>query len=105
PRRLKRYRTDIFPDKYRRLKWNSVSGTITAHLAKDCYQHIHPKQNRTISIREAARIQSFPDSFRFVGNMGERFRMIGNAVPPLMAWAIAEFVRTRLRRAGLLSKQ
>lgn len=96
PRRLQRYRTDIFPDKYRRLKWGSVSGTITAHLAKDCYQHIHPLQPRTITVREAARIQSFPDDFRFFGNMGDRFRQIGNAVPPFMAWGIAEFVRERV---------
>lgn len=92
PARLQRYRTDIFPDKYRRLKWDGQSGTITAHLAKDCYQHIHPLQDRTISIREAARIQSFPDSFRFHGNMGDRYRQIGNAVPPLMAWGIAEYI-------------
>jgi DNA (cytosine-5)-methyltransferase 1 len=96
PPRLQRYRTDIFPDKYRRLKWAGVSGTITAHLAKDCYQHIHPGQPRTISIREAARIQSFPDDFRFFGNMGDRFRQIGNAVPPLMAWGIAEYVRAQI---------
>lgn len=92
PPRLQRYRTDIFPDKYRRLRWDGQSGTITAHLAKDCYQHIHPLQDRTISIREAARIQSFPDSFQFRGNMGDRYRQIGNAVPPLMAWGIAEYV-------------
>jgi DNA (cytosine-5)-methyltransferase 1 len=93
PERLQRYRTDIFPDKYRRLRWNGVSGTITAHLSKDCYQHIHPIQNRTISVREAARIQSFPDCFRFHGSMGDRYRQIGNAVPPLMAWGVAEYVR------------
>lgn len=104
PARLQRYRTDIFPDKYRRLKWGAVSGTITAHLAKDCYQHIHPLQHRTISIREAARIQSFPDSFQFYGNMGDRFRMIGNAVPPFMAWGIAEFIRVRFKRAGVLTQ-
>jgi DNA (cytosine-5)-methyltransferase 1 len=96
PDRLKRYRDDIFHDKYRRLRWRSVSGTITAHLSKDCFTHIHPGQPRTISIREAARIQSFPDDFRFSGNIGERFRQIGNAVPPLMAWGIAEYVKERL---------
>jgi len=98
PPRLQRYRTDIFPDKYRRLRWNGVSGTITAHLSKDCYQHIHPIQDRTISVREAARIQSFPDSFQFHGAMGDRFRQIGNAVPPLMAWGIAEYVRTAVAK-------
>jgi DNA (cytosine-5)-methyltransferase 1 len=96
PDHLKRYRDDIFPDKYRKLKWNGVAGTITAHMAKDCYTHIHPSQPRTISIREAARLQSFPDDFRFYGNMGDRFRQIGNAVPPLMSWGIAEFVGERL---------
>lgn len=96
PERLQRYRTDIFPDKYRRLEWNGLSGTVTAHLAKDCYQHIHPIQDRTISIREAARIQSFPDAFQFHGNMGDRYRQIGNAVPPLLAWGIAEYVGEEL---------
>jgi DNA (cytosine-5)-methyltransferase 1 len=96
PSRFKRYRDDIFKDKYRKLHWDRPAGTITAHLAKDCYTHIHPEQPRTISIREAARIQSFPDDFRFLGHMGDRFRLIGNAVPPLMAWGIAEFVRRHL---------
>jgi DNA (cytosine-5)-methyltransferase 1 len=90
--RYKRYRDDIFKDKYKRLYWSRPAWTVTAHFEKDCYTHIHPSQPRTISVREAARIQSFPDSFRFFGNMGDRFRQIGNAVPPLMAWGIAEFV-------------
>lgn len=93
PGRLKRYRDDIFKDKYKKLVWNRPAWTVTAHFAKDVYTHIHPSQPRTISVREAARIQSFPDSFRFSGHMGDRFRQIGNAVPPLMAWGIAEFVR------------
>lgn len=92
----KRYRDDIFKDKYRRLYWNRRSWTVTAHLAKDGYSHIHPQQPRTLSIREAARLQSFPDSFRFFGNMGDRFRQIGNAVPPLMAWGIAAYVRQQM---------
>jgi DNA (cytosine-5)-methyltransferase 1 len=94
--RFKRYRDDIFRDKYKKLIWDAPSWTVTAHLGKDCYTHIHPGQARTISIREAARLQSFPDDFRFWGNMGDRFRQIGNAVPPLMAWGIAEFVKKHL---------
>lgn len=90
---LKRYRDDIFRDKYRKLRWDGPAGTVTAHLAKDCYTHIHPDQARTVSVREAARFQSFPDDFRFFGNMGDKFRQIGNAVPPLMAYGIAAYIR------------
>ena len=98
PDHLKRYRDDIFPDKYRKLRWDRVAGTVTAHLAKDCYTHIHPSQPRTISIREAARLQSFPDDYRFYGNMGDRYRQIGNAVPPLMSWGIADYIKKQLNR-------
>lgn len=98
--RFKRYRDDIFKDKYKKLFGEKPAWTITAHLGKDCYTHIHPEQPRTISVREAARLQSFPDSFRFWGNLGDRFRQIGNAVPPLMAWGIAEFVRRHLLEGG-----
>jgi DNA (cytosine-5)-methyltransferase 1 len=100
PSRFKRYRDDIFPDKYKKLVWTRPSWTVTAHLSKDCYTHIHPLQPRTISIREAARLQSFPDNFRFFGNMGDRFRQIGNAVPPFMAWGIAEYVKRALSGGG-----
>jgi len=94
--KYKRYRDDIFQDKYKKLIWNRPAWTVTAHLGKDCYTHIHPGQPRTISVREAARLQSFPDGFRFWGNIGDRFRQIGNAVPPLMAWGIAEFAKQHL---------
>lgn len=95
----KRYRDDIFTDKYKRLYWDRPAWTVTAHLAKDCYTHIHPAQSRTISVREAARLQGFPDDFRFFGNMGDRFRQIGNAVPPLLAWGVAAFVRASYEAA------
>jgi DNA (cytosine-5)-methyltransferase 1 len=85
------YPVDKFVDKWRKLVYGNPSWTIPAHLSKDAYSHIHydSEQGRAISIREAARIQSFPDSFAFEGNMGDCFRQIGNAVPPLMSWAIA----------------
>ena len=67
PERLRRYRSDIFTDKYKRLAWDELSRTITAHIAKDGYWYIHPEQHRTLSIREAARVQTFPDWFRFAG--------------------------------------
>lgn len=96
PSHLKRYREDIFSDRYRKLKLNDISGCITAHLSKDQYSHIHPTQARAISVREAARIQSFPDSYYFGGGMTEKFKLIGNAVPPLLAKQIAHALKVQV---------
>lgn len=92
PEHLKRYRDDIFDDKYKRLDANDLCRTITAHIAKDGYWYIHPEQNRTLTIREAARVQTFPDHFRFAGAPTSAFRQIGNAVPPRLGRAIGEAV-------------
>ncbi|MGH1978531.1 DNA cytosine methyltransferase [Rothia sp. L_38] len=89
PERLRRYRSDTFNDKYKRLPWDDVSRTITAHIAKDGYWYIHPSEHRTLTVREAARIQTFPDSFRFSGTRSDAFRQIGNAVPPILGYEIA----------------
>jgi DNA (cytosine-5)-methyltransferase 1 len=97
PEHLRRYRSDIFTDKYKRLAWSEVSRSITAHIAKDGYWYIHPQQHRTLSVREAARIQTFPDWFRFAGQPTLRFRQIGNAVPPILAEALARRVRSSLQ--------
>lgn len=88
PEHLRRYRSDIFQDKYNRLKYDALCRTITAHIAKDGYWYIHPEQDRTLSIREAARVQTFPDWFRFAGEPTHRYRQIGNAVPPMLAESI-----------------
>lgn len=96
PKRLKRYRDDIFQDKYKKLSWSKPSGCVTAHLSKDCYTHIHPSQARTISVREAARLQSFPDNFYFSGSMSSKFQLIGNAVPPLVAMRIAAEIKKQI---------
>jgi DNA (cytosine-5)-methyltransferase 1 len=96
PERLRRYRSDIFDDKYKRLSWDDVSRTITAHIAKDGYWYIHPDQDRTLSIREAARIQTFPDRFRFAGHPTVQLRQIGNAVPPALARAVGQRVLAAL---------
>lgn len=94
---LKRYRDDIFKDKYNRLDPHSVSRTITAHLARDGYAYIHPTEDRTISVREAARIQSFPDKVRFAGPPTAAFRQIGNAVPVLLGEALGRAILAGLR--------
>jgi DNA (cytosine-5)-methyltransferase 1 len=96
PDHLKRYRDDIFDDKYKRLSGDDVSRTITAHIAKDGYWYIHPEQNRTLTVREAARIQTFPDRFRFAGPPSAAFKQIGNAVPPRLGQAIGTAVVTAL---------
>ena len=69
-----------------------------AHLGKDSYSHIHfdSEQARPISVREAARLQSFPDGFVFDGSMNPALRQIGNAVPPLLAYAVAMAMRKTL---------
>lgn len=94
PERYRRYRSDIFNDKYNRLGWDSLSRSITAHIAKDGYWYIHPSEPRTLTVREAARIQTFPDRFRFAGTRSSAFRQIGNAVPPSLAEVIGEQILT-----------
>ena len=85
------YPLGSFEDRWRKLYPDQPSWTVVAHLGRDSYSHIHhdSQQARSISVREAARLQSFPDAFIFSGNMGDCYRQIGNAVPPLLAWAIA----------------
>jgi DNA (cytosine-5)-methyltransferase 1 len=85
------YDAGKFPNKWRKMEAAKPARTLMAHLGKDGYSHIHydSAQARTISVREAARLQSFPDGFVFEGTMNPAFRQIGNAVPPLMAYAIA----------------
>lgn len=84
------HRNNVFKDKYYKLIANRPSRTITAHLRMDCHSHIHPFQVRSITPREAARIQSFPDDYVFLGAYLKTYMQIGNAVPPLMAKVIAE---------------
>ena len=78
--------------KYYVLRWNEQSNTIPAHLFKDGMRHIHPdsKQARSITVREAARLQTFADDFEFVGPMMAQYKMIGNAVPSDFAKVIAQ---------------
>jgi DNA (cytosine-5)-methyltransferase 1 len=85
--------------KYRNLEWDKPSPTIVAHLYKDGLMFIHPdeQQARTITVKEAALLQSFPDDFEFIGSQGFAFKMIGNAVPPEMAKNIASAISQKLK--------
>jgi len=96
-RRLKKlikYDMSSFQDKYKKQSWNKPCSTVFAHLEKDGNRFIHPdsRQARTITPREAARIQSFPDWYEFEGPFTKKFRQIGNAVPLLLAMVIAKTI-------------
>ena len=92
------YDVNKFPNKWRKMWPEAPARTLMAHLGKDSYSHIHydSSQARTISVREAARLQSFPDGFVFAGTMNPAFRQIGNAVPPLLAKALADVMMRTL---------
>ena len=87
------YPNRVFKDKMRRINPDEPSPTIVAHLQKDGYMFIHPEHNRSITVREAARFQSFPDSFEFMGSMTSQFRQVGNAVPPILAMKLGDEIR------------
>ncbi|MGX1322576.1 DNA (cytosine-5)-methyltransferase 1 [Bradyrhizobium sp. USDA 377] len=96
------YDPEKFPNKWWKLDPAKPSRTLTAHMGKDTYSHIHydSQQCRTVSVREAARLQSFPDGFVFAGAMNAAFRQIGNAVPPLLGLAVARVLRQQLDHAA-----
>ena len=94
------HRNDKFKDKYFRLYEDRPCRTITAHLRSDCHSHIHPTQARALTPREAARAQSFPDDYLFLGPYLKTYIQIGNAVPVVMARGIARVIRHILEQAG-----
>lgn len=89
--------------KYHVIREDKPSNTIPAHLYKDGLRHIHPdpEQARSITVREAARLQSFDDDFEFLGSKGDQYKMIGNAVPPKFAKIIAETISEILTQQEL----
>ena len=89
-------RLHCFKDKYYKLIADKPSRTITAHLRMDCHSHIHPFQVRALTPREAARCQSFPDDYIFLGAYHKTYMQIGNAVPCLMAKGIANVIKKYL---------
>lgn len=84
--------------KYYVLRWDEQSNLIPAHLYKDGLRHIHPdsKQARSITVREAARLQTFPDDYEFIGSSSDQYKMIGNAVPPKFSNCLANAVNDLL---------
>ncbi len=100
PAGMKKAKRSDHTKRYGRLHPNGLASTILTKCDLHWGAFIHPTQERSLTVREAARFQSFPDCFQFTGSRGEQFRQVGNAVPPLLAKAVAKAVARMLRKSG-----
>ncbi|MBC8095856.1 MAG: DNA cytosine methyltransferase [Akkermansiaceae bacterium] len=97
PAGMKKARRSDHTKRYGRLEWDSLACTMLTKCDPHWGAVFHPDQQRAFSVREAARIQSFPDNYRFIGNKGSQFEQVGNAVPVLLARSIAETMKAHLK--------
>ena len=96
---MRRARRSDHTKRYGRLSPTGLASTILTKCDPHWGAFIHPTQDRSLTVREAARLQSFPDHIRFTGPRGEQFRQVGNAVPPLLARAVAKSIRKMLEES------
>ena len=97
PKGMQRARRTDHTKRYGRLNWQGLGSTILTKCDPHWGAYIHPSQDRVLSVREAARIQSFPDKFIFKGKLSEQYEQVGNAVPPMLALALGRSLAEKLR--------